>query len=267
MRIPSYIGWPLVAVLGYVFLCFLANRSIYYPMKYPQGLWELQTQMGASDVWLRGSDGVRIHGWLVVREEARVTTLFLHGNAGNLTHRVNHIRQITAAGSSILVIDYRGYGKSEGHPSEQGLYRDAEAGYQYLVEAGHRPERIVLHGESLGTAVAVALAARKSCGGLVLEAPFTSGRDVAARALPLLGPILTWGWDSKRAISKVRVPVLVIHGTRDEVIPFDLGRTLFEAAGQPKWFWAVEGAGHNDIIETAGARYQERLQAFYAALP
>ena len=267
MRIPGYIGRPLLAAFGYASLCFVANRSIYYPTKYPQGLWEFQAQMGASDVWLRGSDGVRIHGWLVARPDARVTTLFLHGNAGNLTHRVNHIQQITAAGSSILVIDYRGYGKSEGRPSERGLYRDAEAAYQYLVGAGHRPERIVLHGESLGTAVAVALAARRSCGGLVLEAPFTSARDVAARVLPVLGPILTWGFDSKRAIARVRAPVLVIHGTRDEVIPFDLGRTLFDATGQPKWFWAVEGSGHNDILETAGARYSERLEAFYTALP
>ena len=267
MRIPSYIGWPLVAALGYAFLCFLANRSIYYPMKYPQGLWEFQEQVAATDVWLRASDGVRVHGWLIAPKDARVITLFLHGNAGNLTHRVNHIQQITAAGSSILVIDYRGYGKSEGRPSEQGLYRDAEAGYQYLVAAGHKPERIVLHGESLGTAVAVALAARRNCGGVVLEAPFTSARDVAARVLPVLGPILTWGFDSKRAIAKVRAPVLVIHGTRDEVIPFDLGRTVFEAAGQPKWFWAVEGSGHNDILETAGASYRERLVAFYAALP
>lgn len=267
MRIPSYIAWPLVAAFGYALLCFLANRSIYYPMKYPQGRWDLQAQVGASDVWLRTSDGVRVHGWLVAPKDARLTTLFLHGNAGNLTHRVNHIQQITAAGSSILVIDYRGYGKSAGRPSEQGLYRDAEAGYQYLVDAGHRPQRIVVHGESLGTAVAVALAARRNCGGLVLEAPFTSARDVAARVLPVLGPLLTWGWDSKRVIAQVRAPLLVIHGTRDEVIPFELGRTLFEAAGQPKWFWAVEGSGHNDIPETAGPRYRARLETFYAALP
>ncbi len=266
MRVPSYIGWPLVAASGYGLMCFLANRSIYYPMKYPQGFWDLQPQLGASDIWLRTSDALRIHGWLVGRPDARAVTLFLHGNAGNLTHRMNHIREITSAGSSILVIDYRGYGRSEGRPSEHGLYRDAEAGYQYLVHSGYKPERIVLHGESLGTAVAVDLAVRRRCGGLVLEAPFTSGRDVAGRALPLLGPFLTWGWDSKRGIPKVRTPVLVIHGTRDEVIPLDLGKKLFEAANQPKWFWVVENAGHNDILETAGSRYQKRLAAFYAAL-
>jgi pimeloyl-ACP methyl ester carboxylesterase len=103
-------------------------------MKYPQGHWDLQTQV-------RASDGARIHGWLVSQKDARLATLFLHGNAGNLTHRVNHIQQITAAGSSILVIDYRGYGKSAGQPSEPGLYRDAETGYQYLVDAGPRPDR------------------------------------------------------------------------------------------------------------------------------
>jgi hypothetical protein len=245
-------------------LCFWANRMIYYPMKYPQGLWDLQQQLGASDVWLRTSDGVRIHGWWIPGQNARLATLFLHGNAGNLTHRAPHMLEITAAGSSVLVLDYRGYGKSEGSPSERGLYLDAEAGYRWLVDSGHRPETVVAHGESLGTAVAVDLAARQRCGGVILEAPFTSARDVAARALPVLGPLLTWGMDSRRKILNVRAPLLIIHGTRDEVIPFELGQALFDGARPPKWFWAVEGSGHNDIVETAGARYRQRLAEFYA---
>ncbi len=101
----------------------------------------------------------------------------------------------------------------------------------------------------------------------VLEAPFTSAREVAARALPVLGPLLTWGLDSKRKIATIRAPVLIIHGTRDEVIPFELGQALWAAAHEPKWFWAVQGSGHNNILESAGAEYGERLAAFYAILP
>jgi len=266
VRVPAYIGWPLVAASSYGALCFWASRAVYYPMKHPQGLWDLQSQFGAHDVWLGAADGVRIHGWWIPSPESRLATLFLHGNAGNLTHRAGHIREVTAAGSSVLIIDYRGYGKSEGRPSEHGLYADAEAGYRYLLDAGHGPKSVVLHGESLGTAVAVNLAASHECGGVVLEAPFTSAREVGSRVLPLIGSLITWGFDSKRKIPDVRAPVLVIHGTADEVIPFDLGQALFSAAREPKSFWAVEGSGHNDLLETAGAAYRQRLSAFYASL-
>jgi len=262
-RVGKILGWPLVAASGYGLLYFMANRAIYYPMRYPQGWWDAQGEIGASDVWLRAADGVRLHGWWIPREGARLASLFLHGNAGNLTHRANHIREVTAAGSSMLIIDYRGYGKSEGRPSERGLYADAEASYAHLLAAGNRSEQIVLHGESLGTAVAVDLASRKPCGGLVLEAPFSSARDVAARVLPLLGPLVIWGFDSRAKIARVRAPVLIIHGDRDEVIDYGLGRKLFEAAREPKSFWTVPGAGHNDIVETAGPEYRQKLSAFY----
>lgn len=235
-------------------------------MKYPQGLWELQAGLGARDVWLRAADGVRLHGWWIPSPGSQVATLFLHGNAGNITHREGHIRAITAAGSSLLIIDYRGYGRSGGRPSERGIYLDAEAAYRYLLEAGYKPETVVIHGESLGTAAAVDLAARRGCGAAVLEAPFTSARDVAAGVLPLIGPFITWGFDSKRKIPAVRAPVLVIHGTRDEVIPFEMGQALYSAAHEPKSFWAVEGAGHNDILPAAGAAYRQRLSALYAGL-
>lgn len=257
------LGSLLILAAVYGLLSLMAHRSIYYPLKHPHGLWELQSVLGASDVWLRTADGVRVHGWLITPPGARVATLFFHGNAGNLTHRSDHIREITAAGSAILVIDYRGYGKSDGMPSESGLYADGEAAYQYLLTQGWKPAQIILHAESLGTAVAVDLASRRRCAGVILEAPFTSARDVAARVLPLLGPLLVWGFDSKSRIAAVDAPVLIIHGDRDEVIHLNFGRKLFEAAREPKFFWQVPNAGHNDILETAGPAYRERLRQFY----
>jgi fermentation-respiration switch protein FrsA (DUF1100 family) len=260
-------GWMLLAGCVYGALYFLANRAIYYPQKYPQGLWELQPRAGAQDVELRTSDGVRLHGWWIPCLGSRIVTLFLHGNAGNITHRIEHARQITAAGSSLLLVDYRGYGKSEGRPSEKGLYRDADAGYAYLLANGFDPPRVVVHGESLGTAVAVDLAARRPCGGVILEAPFTSASEVAGRVLPLLGPLVVWGFDTRRKISRIHAPLLVMHGDRDEIIPFDMGRRVFQEAAEPKAFWAVPGGGHNDIPEAGGPAYQAKLREFYRGLP
>ncbi|MCL4401190.1 MAG: alpha/beta hydrolase [Acidobacteria bacterium] len=160
-------------------------------------------------------------------------------------------------------MDYRGYGRSEGQPSESGLYRDADTAYQYLLDAGYTPEQIVVYGQSLGSAVAVDLAARKPVRGVILEAPFPSISAVAGRALPVLGRIAVWGFDSVSKISRVRAPLLIIHGDRDRTVPFDLGESLFAAAAEPKSFWRVRGAGHNDLPETAGTAYRERLSAFY----
>ena len=256
----------MVAVCAYTALYFYANRAIYYPSRYPHGFWDLQSQVNAQDVWLNTPDGVKLHAWWVHREDTRLATLFLHGNAGNLTDRVPHIREIVAAGSSVLVPDYRGYGKSEGHPTEKGLYIDSETALAYLLGLGYRPREIVLHGESLGTAIAVDLAGRRPCAGLVLEAPFSSGSDVAATVFPVLGPVLVRSYNSVPKIRWILRPKLFIQGDRDEVVPLSLGQRLYVAAQAPKSFWVVEGAGHNNILETAGANYRERLSLFYAGL-
>ncbi|HEV2689711.1 MAG TPA: alpha/beta hydrolase [Bryobacteraceae bacterium] len=247
-------------------LYFLANRAIYYPMKYPQGLWELKDGLGAADVWIETPDHVRLHGWLVRREGAHFVTLYLHGNAGNVTHRAAQIREIAAAGSSILMLDYRGYGRSEGWPTEKGLYRDSEAAFAYLLGMGYRGGQIILHGESLGTAVAIDLASRRPCAALVLEAPFTSASDVAGTVLPVVGPLLVRSFNSVSKIRWIVPPKLFMQGDRDEIIPPRFAQELFRAAQARKEFWVVEGAHHNDILETAGASYREKLREFYASL-
>ena len=238
----------------------------YYPIKYPGGFWELQSQLGAEDVWLLTSDGVRLHAWWVRAPHASLVTLYLHGNAGNLTHRFLPIREITAAGSSVLMLDYRGHGKSGGSPSEHGLYADADAAYLYLLNHGYSARHIVLRGESLGTAAAVDLASRKECAGVVLEAAFTSGRDVVKTILPVIGPLLFRGFDSKSKIANIRAPLLFFHGDRDEIIPLKLGCGLFETAPERKYFIEIPGAGHNDLVETAGSSYRESLDEFYGHL-
>ena len=260
------IGIPVFLAAGYVALRFVASNSTYFPIRYPDGAWNDQGAVGAVEVWLTARDGVRINAWWIPAPAGRLATVFFHGNGGNLTHRITHMRAIAAAGSALLIPDYRGYGKSEGKPSEAGLYADADAAYQWLVDQGYAPERIVIHGESLGTAVAVDLASRKPCAGVVLEAPFNSASQVAATVLPLVGPLVMREFDSKRKIGRIHAPMLFIHGDRDEVIPYRLGQDLFEAAPQPKSFWTVAGAGHNNLLDIALDSYPQRLEGFYAGL-
>lgn len=256
----------IATLLVRALLYHFANRAVYYPIKYPQGDWDAQRVVGASDAWIETSDGVKIHGWWVQREGSPWATLFLHGNAGNITHRAPRIQEIVAAGSSVLMLDYRGYGKSNGTPSEQGLYRDSEAGFIYLLGKGYRAEQIIIHGESLGSAVAIDLASRRPCAGLILEAPFTSASDVAGTVLPFIGPLLIRGYNSVHKIRWIRIPMLFLHGDGDEVIPLRLGQELFAAAQASKTFWVIPGAGHNDILEVAGPEYRQRLAAFYESL-
>lgn len=268
VRIPKWVGWPLLAAWTYFVLSLLVQWSMFHPEKYPGGLWHLQEHFRAEDVWVTASDGVRIHGWkLRAQSDANWVTLYLHGNAGNLTHRVDHMEAIPRVGSDLLIIDYRGYGKSEGKPTEEGIYRDADAAYEYLVEAGYKPEQLVIYGESLGTAVAVDLASRHACAGLVLEAPFPSASAVAGRVLPLLGPLAARGrLETAKKLPRVKAPMLIIHGTKDEVIDYELGQEVFEAAPGPKQFWTVEGAQHSNITQVAREQYPAKLREFLAQL-
>jgi fermentation-respiration switch protein FrsA (DUF1100 family) len=265
MRVHWIIG-ALCLVCAFGFLRWMAARAVYYPMRYPQGDWSARDRLGAVDVWLRTSDGAKLNAWWVESSGARRSTLYLHGNAGNITHREDIARVITRAGSSVLLLDYRGYGRSEGSPSEAGLYRDADAAYEWLL-ARTPATRIVVHGESLGTAVSADLASRRECAGLVLASPFTSARAVASRVLPFVGGLLISGYDSKEKIVRLKAPLLILHGDRDEVIDYAFGRELFDAAPEPKWFWDVRGAGHNDILSVAGPEYEQHLRSFYSQLP
>jgi hypothetical protein len=256
----------VIAILVYGAIRFVAGLIIFQPTRYPDGWWDTQTKLGARDVWLNASDGVRLHAWWLEAPGSRIATLYLHGNGGNLAYRPGHLREIVASGSSVLILDYRGYGRRSGRPTERGLYRDADAAYDYLIGQGYRSEQIVLHGESLGSAVAVDLAARRPCAGVILECPFPSIAYMAGRIVPLLGPLFVRGFDTRRKIAQVHAPVLIIHGDDDRRVPYTAGRELFEAAHEPKSFWVVEGARHLTIVEVGGARYRTRLQSFYESI-
>jgi len=217
----------------------------------------------AEDVWLVAEDGVRLHAFhLRASGGASRAILLLHGNAGNASHRLPLAAEYAGLGADVLLLDYRGYGLSSGRPSERGVYADARAALAHLGSRGFAEERIVLIGQSLGGAIAVDLAQERRLAGVVLESTFSSLADVARG---LIGPgalLLRGRFDSAAKIARLRAPLLSLHGDRDEIIPFDLGRALFEAAPTPKRFEPLPGAGHNDVAEVGGAGYFARIGRF-----
>ena len=245
----------------------IARSFIYYP---DSGLTGTPADIGLNfeDVWLRTADGVRVHAWFVPGDSG-VTWLWLHGNAGNLSARLDNLRNVHfRLGVSVLLVSYRGYGLSEGVPSEDGTYEDARAGFRYLLE---RPdvqrEQIVFFGRSLGAAVAAKLAAERPPAAVILEAPFPSLARLAPRhvpwlRLPLARRLLPFQYDTAAHLQAVTAPVLVIHGGSDEIVPVEFGREVFEAAHEPKEWYEVEGAGHNDVEPVGGDAYYQRLEGF-----
>ncbi len=208
------------------------------------------------DVYFEAPDGVTLHGWFVPgRTEA--TMLWLHGNGGNIGHRVDNIAELHARlGVGLFIFDYRGYGRSEGSPTEEGTYLDAEAALGYLAAREDVDRRrVALFGRSLGCAVAAELAARHDVSAVVLESPFTSIQAMAKRAYPFLpgiGALVSTRYDTLAKVREVHAPLMVMHGDRDETAPFDMGEEVFEAANPPKRFYRIEGAGHNDTYVVGG---------------
>lgn len=250
-----------------VFLMGFGDRFIYHPVRYPQGDWKgAEERLRPEDRFFEAADGTRLHAFWVPREGARATLLYLHGNGGNVTSYAGFVVALgERLGVNVLLPDYRGYGRSEGTPSEDGLYQDAEAAWAELTgPLGRAPGEIVIYGLSLGTAVATELAVRHpEAAGLILEAPFTSMRAMVERSVPFLDPgtLVDSRYETVAKVARLRMPLLVVHGTADRAIPIAMGRAVFEAAREPKDLLEVEGAGHVNCPRVGGARYFERLGA------
>ncbi|HZH29161.1 MAG TPA: alpha/beta hydrolase [Pyrinomonadaceae bacterium] len=282
-------GWRMARICALLCACLVGyvmlfeDSFIYFPSKYPEGVWERaepraregEVVARIEDVQLTAADGVRLHGWYATPRigraggafeavEARATLIFLHGNAGNISHRYEIVGDLMRLPANVLIIDYRGYGKSEGRPTEAGLYADARAAWDYLTKTrAVPPSRIVIFGESLGGAVAIDLASKVEACGLIVQSSFTSIADMAGEVLPFVpGFVIRTKMDSLSKITGVSSPKLFIHSPADEIIPYRLGRRLFDAARPPKEFYEVKGASHNLMYEIGGAPYYEALRGF-----
>lgn len=233
-------------VLFVLYIRYLEYRSIFYPSR---KILATPADIGLSfeDVYLKTQDGITIHGWFVPSTGAKATLIFLHGNAGNIGDRLEKIQIFQGLGLNVFIIDYRGYGKSEGRPTEAGIYKDALAAYDHLLSRRDvDPKRVIAYGASLGGTAAVDLATKRRLYALIVDSSFTNAVDMAKRIYPFIPSFLVGiKMDNIGKIKTITIPKLFIHSKDDEIVPLELGRRLFEAAAPPKEFLEITG-GHNE---------------------
>ncbi len=260
VRIIRAVGLAAGAVALYFtgYIMLFEESLIYFPEKGGIG------PSPGEDVYLTTADGLKIHGWYVTHPEAKVALLWLHGNAGNIEIRRDLLEGLRRLPANVLLIDYRGYGNSEGRPSEEGLYRDARAAYDWLAKR-LAPERIVIFGKSLGGAPACELAWQAPCGGLIVQSSFTNAADMASRVMPFFPPgrwLVRTRFDNLSKVSRIRCPKLFIHTVDDEMIPFAMAERLYAAAAPPKEYAWFPAGGHNGVWVADPQRYYSRLSQF-----
>lgn len=241
---------------------------IYHPYPWEERDWVTLSGLPLEEVWFQAADGTKLFGWYAEQSATSAVLLWCHGNAGNMIHRLENLRELYRLGLSVFLFDYRGYGKSQGRPSEDGLYQDALGAYDYLTRVRRiRPERVVIFGRSLGGAVAGELATQRPAVGLLLESCFPSIEAVARRhymGLPLHW-LLGAAFRLEDRLPHLSLPKLFIHGDRDDIIPIELGRQAFAAAKDPKEFYVVVGADHNNVTSVGGRAYFTKWSEFIAS--
>lgn len=258
-ELAYFVGMLLLAYLGWaVILYSMQSKFLYRPVR--EVLYSPE-ELGLhyEDIIFKSEDGLSLNGWWVPAGDSRFTVLFCHGNGGNIMHRLDSINILNKLGLSCFIFDYRGYGNSEGAPSEEGTYLDALAAYNWLRNTKRtREERIIVFGRSLGGSIAAQLATKVRVGGVVIESSFTSYADIAARFCPYM-PARRFARFSYRTldyIKEIHCPVLIVHSRNDEIVPFEFGVALYEAANEPKEFVEILG-GHNDGFLVAGEVYND----------
>jgi hypothetical protein len=244
----------------------LEQKALYYPTHQIQ-VTPQQIGLSYEDVYITAHDKVRLHGWFIRNLNAKYTLIFFHGNGGNISHRLDKIETFYKEGLNIFIIDYRGYGKSEGTPSEQGLYSDALAAYDYLDQRTDvDSNKFIVYGESLGAAVAVDLATKGKVAGLIMDSAFTSVPEMAkAKSVWVPGFLISTKMDSLSKIKRINVPKLFIHSPNDEIIPYYMGEKLYGAAVAPKGFLKIKGR-HNEGFLVSKQLYAQGIARFLKEL-
>ncbi len=254
----------LIVVLILVFLYFryFERKNLYFPLRTIEATPEA-LGLDYEEVTITAEDGIQISGWFIPARTPRATLIFCHGNGGNISHRLEKIKMFNDLSLDVLIFDYRGYGMSKGRPSEKGVYLDAEAVYNYLINKKKiLPQKIIVYGESLGGAVAIDLAGKHELRGIIIEGTFTSVRDMAKKFLPFIPTfIYASRFDSLEKIRNVKSPKLIFHSTDDEIIPFEMGEKLFHAASKPKEFVEIRG-GHNEAFINSRDVFVKEIDEF-----
>lgn len=267
MNIPNIFLLPILLIFilaGIVFYQRLENIIIFYPDKAlddSPSNWNLPYR----DIQFLTPDGQKLHGWFFPVSAKSPVLLFCHGNAGNVSHRIENIKFLVKRDISVFIFDYRGYGQSSGRPSEKGVYIDGIAAYDYLTEIEKiSPDRILVFGRSLGGSVAIEVALQRSVKCLIIESTFTSTKDMAKTIFPffVVSPFLPHNYNNIFKIADVSVPKLIIHGKNDKIVPFTMGKRLFAQATGQKTFLLLDGAKHNDTYIIGGKDYFEAISNF-----
>jgi uncharacterized protein len=257
----------LVLAVGLVSLSlrYIEVRTLFYPTKQLASFPD-RAGLGFKDIFFKAADNVELNGWFIPWKDAKYTILFSHGNAGNISHRIEKLKFFNKLGYNVFIFDYEGYGKSQGKPSEKNLYRDVTAAYGYLLSSGITQEQIIGYGESIGGAVIVDLASRKSIKAIILDSTLTSVKDMIKDVYPFLPYwVFSSRFDSEAKISNIKIPKLIIHSQDDEIIPFKLGKKLYEASVEPKEFLKIQG-GHNSNFFESEKILKEKISDFIGDL-
>ncbi len=245
---------------------YFEYRSVYFPTKEIEFTPRV-IGLSYEDIYLDTEDGAKLNAWLIPAGGSEYTILFCHGNGGNISHRLEKILILNQLGLDVFIFDYRGYGKSSGRPSERGLYRDAHAVHNYLIsEKRILPERVILYGESLGGAVAVDLAAKKSVRALIIESAFTSAKDMAKAIYPFLPAFfISYKFNTLANVKHIDAPKLIIHSRNDEIVPFRQSIKLLQASPEPKKHLVLMGS-HNTCYADSRALYISGIRDFLKTL-
>ncbi len=238
---------------------------VFQPSAWDDRNWAQISGLPLEEVWLPVDDTVTIFGWFIDAGPTNPVLLWCHGNAGNVSHRLENIRQLYQRRISVMIFDYRGYGRSTGVPSEAGFYQDGLASYDYLIRQRRiAPERLIIFGRSLGAGVAGEVAIRRPSAGLIVEGSFPSIQAMSDHHY--FGIPTRWlmevDFNLAEKVRALHVPLLVIHGEQDSIVPLALGRQVFEAAPEPKRWYVVSGADHNDVPFVGGELYFREIATF-----
>jgi len=271
-RLSMFLVYLLAAyVLLLIAMRLFERRMVFFP-DYPsrlEGNWHPRA-LGPEDAWLTASDGTKLHAWWISHPAAKFTFLAFHGNASNIANRGSTYEFLRSTPANVLAVEYRGYGHSGGKPTEAGLYLDAEAAYQFLINTKRLdPKSVLSFGQSLGTTVAADLAARQKVGGVILEAPLPSASRAASKIfwfLPGLSLLVYSQFDTISKLKRITVPIMVVQCTNDPILPFQFGQEVYNAAPSPKRFLRIEGECHEESSIIAPVQYRSALQQFLASL-
>lgn len=263
MKFLIYIFCGCVAFIIYV--RFLEASSLFVPSR-DVAVTPKQAGLDFEDIYFVTQDHIRLNGWLIksaVTPQAAATILYCHGNAGNIGDRVEKLQDFRNLGVNVFIFDYRGFGRSQGRPTEQGMYRDAQAAYDYLISREDiAKNRIVVYGASMGGVAAIDLASQQTVAALIVDSTWTNAVDIAKTIVPFVPAfLLTVQFDNANKIKRIKVPKLFIHSFDDQTVPFRLGQKLFELAPEPKKFIEISGS-HSQAYSVSKDVFLAQLEQF-----